>query len=211
VESGPFGIPRRLGLVLPAVLALVLAGCGGDLADDRDSDGAIPGLAEANEVPVVETEPDASEGSCTWSNAYMFDGLPQINVGQPSAGFMEDAARDPAAAGELVCFGDGSGSGGAAELDSPEPQISGVSFGGPDVRAWAWSNVPDQAVAVQFTDQDGTTSWQRTVEGLVRLVVFPDTIVDDPDGVCPCRFDAIDSDGVVIASVDIRTGTYIDG
>jgi hypothetical protein len=41
-------------------------------------------------------------------------------------------------------------------------------------------------------------------------VIFPDTVDDDPYGVCPCRFDAIDADGVVIASVDLQTGTYIN-
>ena len=134
-----------------------------------------------------------SAGSCTWSHAYLFGDMPQINVGQPSPELMEDAARDPAEARELVCIGDGSGSGGGGELDSLEPDIWGVTFSGPDVRAWAWSNVPDQAVAVQFTDQEGTATWQRPVR-LVRLVVFPDTIVDDLDAYCPCRFDAIDSE-----------------
>jgi hypothetical protein len=43
-----------------------------------------------------------------------------------------------------------------------------------------------------------------------RLVIFPDTVDDDPDGVCRCRFDAIDADGGVIASVDLQTGTYSD-
>jgi hypothetical protein len=41
-------------------------------------------------------------------------------------------------------------------------------------------------------------------------VIFQDTITGDPDADCPCRFDAIDADGVIVASVDLQTGTYID-
>ena len=208
MESGPFGIPRRLGLLLPAVLALVAAGCGGDLADDRDSDGAIPGLAEANEVPLVRTEPDPGDAAFIWSHTYVVGDLPPVNVGQPTPEFMADANREADEADELVCIGGGGGAGCGA-LDSPEPEIMGLTNGGPDVLAWAWIGVPNQAVAVQFIDQDGTATWQRNVDRPVRLVIFPDTIVDDPDGDCPCRFDAIDSDGVVIASVDLQTGTYV--
>lgn len=87
------------------------------------------------------------------------------------------------------------------------PPSPGLTFGGPDVRAFAWAFVPEQAAAVQFTDRNGQTVWQRPAN---RLVVFPDTIDNNADGVCPCRFDAIDSEGSVIASVDLQTASYID-
>lgn len=83
--------------------------------------------------------------------------------------------------------------------------ISGLTFGGPDVRAWSWQFVPDDADAIRFTDQDGRTSWQRPQE---RLVIFPDTVADDPDGDCACRLDAIDIDGAVIVSVDVKSSSY---
>jgi hypothetical protein len=190
---------------LALILALLVAGCG------DEAEVAIPGLAAADEVPLVQTEPDPSTDSFTWSDAYVVGDLPKTNVGQPSAQFMEDAARDPDEASQLVCMGDASGSGGCGELGSTEPDIGGTSFGGLDTLAWSWNNVPEEAAAVQFTDQDGTQTWQRPADSLVRFVMFPDTIPNDrPDGLCPCRFDAIDSDGEVIASVDIRTGDYID-
>lgn len=206
MESGSFRDHRRLGFLFPAVvLTVVVAACGGDSGDALDSVSAIPGLADADEVPLIETDPDLSDASFTWSHAYAVGNLGPINVGQPTPEFMADAHRDAEGADELVCIGSG-GSGGCGALDSPGLEIMGLTYGGSDVLAWAWVGVPDQAVAVQFTDQNGRTTWQRAAD---RLVIFPDTVDDDPDGVCPCRFDAIDADGVVIASVDLQTGTYI--
>ena len=178
-------------------MALVAAGCG-NAADEGTPTPAIPGLAEADEIPLVATEPDPSSYSFTWSDAYLVGNLPKVNVVQPTEEFMDAAHRDPDEASQLVCMGDASGSGGCGELNGPQPSNSGITFGGPDVRAWAWDNVPEQAVAVRFIDQDGASTWQRPADSLVRFAVFPDTINDDPDADCPCRFDAIGSDGVVI-------------
>jgi len=118
-----------------------------------------------------------------------------------------DAARDPDGADEMVCLGSNV-SAACGELDSPGPEVMGLTYGGADIRAWAWIDVPDEAVAVRFTDQNGIATWQRAAN---RLVIFPDTIDDDPNGECPsCRFEAIDGDGAVIATVDIETGTRIN-
>jgi hypothetical protein len=163
---------------------VVVAACGGDSGDSLDAVGAIPGLAEAKEVPLIETEPDPSDALFTWSHAYEVGDLAPINVGQPTPEFMADAHRDAEGADELVCIGSG-GSAGCGALDSPGPELMGLTYGGSDVLAWAWVGVPDQAVAVQFTDQDGTATWQRAAD---RLVIFPDTVGDDPEGVCPWRF-----------------------
>jgi hypothetical protein len=188
------------------VLALLMGGCG----SDSESEVAIPGLAAEDEVVLVQTEPDPSTDSFTWSDAYVVEDLPKTNVGQPNAEFMEDAARDPDEASQLVCMGDASGSGGCGVIGSPEPELGGVTFGGLETRAWSWNNVPEEAAAVQFTDQDGNRTWQRPADSLVRFVMFPDTVSDRPDDICLCRFDAIDSEGIVISSVDLRTGTSID-
>jgi hypothetical protein len=182
--------------LLGLVLCVTVAACG-------DSASAIPGLAEYDEVPLIETEPDPSDDSFIWSHAYQVGDLPPINMGQPTPGFMVDANRDPEGAADLVCIG----AGGCEVVDDSGPIVAGLNEGGPDVLAWAWLGVPDQAVAVQFTDQNGTATWQRPID---RLVIFPDTIDDDLDKDCPCRFDAIDAAGIVIASVDIQTGTYIN-
>lgn len=108
---------------------------------------------------------------------------------------------------DYLCLGDVSG-GGACSIEDPEaPSITGHGFGGPDVMSWSWVFVPGDAVAVRFVDQDGGISWQRPLEG---MVIFPDT-VEDPDGDCPCRLDAIGEDGGVIISVDVDSSAYIDG
>ena len=206
MRSGSTGIVRHPGLFLLAALALLVGGCGGD----SESEVAIPGFAAEDEVLLVQTDPDPSTDSFTWSDAYVVEDLPKTNVGQPNAEFMEDAARDPDEASQLVCMGDASGSGGCGVIGDPEPDTGGVTFGGPDTRAWAWYNVPEEVAAVQFTDQDGVGTWQRPADSLARFVMFPDTVSDRPDDICLCRFDAVDSEGVVIASVDLRTGTYID-
>jgi len=49
-------------------------------------------------------------------------------------------------------------------------------------------------------------SWQDPLEA---TVIFP-VIVQDPDGGCSCRFDAIGENGDVISSVDVDSSTYID-
>lgn len=205
MESGSLRDHRRLGFFLPAVALSVVVACG-DNGDALDSLGAIPGLAEATEVPLIKTQPDPSDASFAWSHAYKVGDLPPINVGQPTTELMGDADRDAGEADDLVCLGAG-GSAGCGDPNNPRPDVSGLTYGGPDVLAWAWLGVPDQAVAVRFTDQDGAVIWQRVVD---RLVIFPDTVDDDPDGECPCRFDTIDVDGVIVASVDIQTGTYIN-
>ncbi|MGA7273040.1 MAG: hypothetical protein WB239_18370, partial [Acidimicrobiia bacterium] len=66
---------------------------------------------------------------------------------------------------------------------------------------------PEEAVAVRLTDQDGTVGWQRPAG---RVVVFPYSIDDDSAGGCPCRLDAVDSNGEVVASVDLEQMRYID-
>lgn len=98
------------------------------------------------------------------------------------------------------------GSGGCNPEDAQQPAVSGLTFGGPAVQAWAWPFVPQEAVAVRFTDQEGRTSWQRPIE---RVVVFPDPTNRDSGGECRCRLDAIDSNGEVIASVDLHEMAYL--
>jgi hypothetical protein len=130
-----------------------------------------------------------------------------INIGHPTAQFLEDAARVGEDPEDYLCFGDASGSGGCSVQDSEAPSISGMTFCGPDVMAWSWVFVPDDAVAVRFTDQDGETSWQRPLEG---TVIFPVT-GDDSDVICDCQLDAIGEDGEVTISVDVDSSSYIDG
>ncbi|GEM_PF-2331931 len=206
MENGSFREHRRFGFLLAVVLSVVVAGCGGDNGDALDSVGGIPGLSEADELPLIETEPDPSDDSFVWSHAYKVGDLPPVNIGQPTPEFMADAHREADEAADLVCLG-GGGSVGCGDLNSSRPEIMGLTYGGPDVLAWAWIGVPDQAVAVRYADLNVTVPWQRPAD---RLVVFPNTIDDDLDEDCPCRFDAIDADGAVIISVDIQTGLYID-
>jgi hypothetical protein len=143
VESGSFRDHRRLGFLLPAVvLSVVVAACVRDSGDAPDAVGAIPGLADADEVPLIEIEPDPSDASFVWSHAYEVGDLGPINVGEPTPEFMADAHRDAEGADELVCIGSG-GSAGCGALDSPGPELMGLTYGGSDVLAWAWVGVPD--------------------------------------------------------------------
>ena len=167
----------------------------------------IPGLDPTEEVELVEVEPGPSDDSFVWSHALQVEDLPPVNVGHPTSEFLEDAARVGADPEDHLCLGDASGAGGCSVEDPDVPSIAGMTFGGPDVRAWSWDFVPDDAVAVRFIDQDGETSWQRPVE---RTVIFPDTVESDMDGDCPCRLDAIAEDGEVIISVDVDSSSYVD-
>jgi hypothetical protein len=187
---------RAIGVVLAPFL---LAACNGS------PEPAIPGLDPSQEVEVVEVEPDPGDDSFVWVQAVQVEDLPTVNVGHPTADFLEDAAREPPDPELYLCVS----SGGSPECDGENPgggTLIGMTFGRPDVMAWSWLFVPDDAAAVRFTDQDGATSWQRPFE---RTVIFPDT-VEDPDGRCLCRLDAIGEDGDVISSVDVDSSTYID-
>lgn len=177
---------------------MVAVGCG---ADDT---GPVPGLAEADEVPLVDTTADPNP-AFVWSGAYKAGDLPPLEVGRPSAQFMEDAHRDPAEADELVCFGASGGYGCEPALDARDgqPLVSGANFGGPNVLAWVWLDVPEETAAVQLTDQSGATVWQRPID---RVVILPANVA--PDGECACRLDALDRDGETIASVDLLTGSH---
>jgi hypothetical protein len=188
----------------PVYLALVvlqLVACTGSSAPE------IPGLDPSQEVELVEVEPAPSDDSYEWTHAVQVGDLPQLNVGHPTAQFLEDAARVGEDPQDYLCVGDASGSGGCSIEDPEVPSITGLTFGGPDVLAWSWDFLPEGAVAVRFIDHDGAISWQRPFE---RTVIFPNT-VEDFDGDCPCRLDAIGEDGEVIISVDVDSFSYIDG
>ncbi len=186
-----------------AIVGLVLVST---MACSESSAPDIPGLDPNQEVEVVEAEPPPNDDSFVWTHAVQVGDLPQLNIGHPTAQFLEDAARVEDDPNDYVCFGEVSGSA-ACEVEDPgNPSITGLTFGRPGVMAWSWVFVPDDAVAVRFIDQDAETTWQRPVE---RMVVFPDT-VEDPDGSCPCRFDAIGANGALISSVDIDSSIYID-
>jgi hypothetical protein len=184
-----------LGLVV-----LQLVACTGSSTPE------IPGLNPNDEVELVEVEPAPSDDFYVWSHAVRVGHLPQLNVGHPTVRFLEDAARVGEGPEDYLCFGDASGAGGCSIEDPETPSITGLTLGGPDVMAWSWDFVPDDAIAVRFIDQDGGTSWQRPLEG---MVIFPDT-VEDLDGHCSCRLDAIGGDGGVIISVDVDSSSNID-
>ena len=187
----------------PSFLALVVVQL---VACTSSSASEIPGLDPDEELRVVEVEPAPSDDFYVWTHGVQVEDLPQLNVGHPTAQFLEDAARVGEDPEDYLCFGDASGSGSCSIEDPDHPSITGLTFGGPDVIAWSWDFIPDDAVAVRFIDQDGVTSWQRPFEG---TVIFPDT-VEDPDGRCPCRLDAIGEDGEVLVSVDLKSFSYVD-
>jgi hypothetical protein len=190
-----------LNLVFSSVLGVLLSACaGGDPGEASAVD--IPGLDPEEEIELVEIEAAASDDSYIWLRAFEVEGLAPVNVGHVTPEFLEAAHRlddDPEA---YQCLGN-SGSGSCEVEDDERPALGGLTFGGPDTKAWTWQFVPDDAVAIRFTDQDGRTSWQRPQD---RLVIFP--VADNLDADCACRLDAIDIDGAVIASVDIVTSSY---
>lgn len=186
------------------MLALVLAFLAMSCAEEQQLD--VPGLDPADEIELVEVDPDPSTDSFVWTTAYQPGGLPKLNVGQPTSQFLEDAARvdDPE---DYVCVGDASGGGGCSVEDPDRPSIGGITFGGPNVLAWSWDFVPEGTVAVRFIDEEGAINWQRPLDG---MVIFPDTGPADPDGICDCRFEALDATGGVIAAVDLLTSSYVE-
>jgi hypothetical protein len=189
------------GATRVALAVLLLVAC------NESSDSPIPGLEPGDEVELVEVEPAPSDDSFVWSHALQVEDLPAVSVGHPTAKFLEDAGRVDDDPEDYLCFGDASGSSGCSVADPGNPSITGLTFGDPDVMAWSWVFVPDDVVAVRFIDPVGETSWQRPYEG---TVIFRDT-VEDPDGNCPCRLDAIGEEGEVIISVDMDSLSYLDG
>jgi hypothetical protein len=186
-------------VLLALALALLAIACAEEQLD-------VPGLDSADEIELVEVDPDPSTDSYVWTTAYQVGDLPKLNVGHPTAEFLEDAARVDDDPEMYLCIGHASGGGGCSVEDPARPSLGGITFGGPSVLAWSWDFVPEEAAAIRFTDQDGVGYWQRPLN---RTVIFPDTVADDPDGNCTCLFEALDSNGDVIRTVDLQTGTYV--
>jgi hypothetical protein len=186
-------------VVLAVVLAPLAIACAEEQLD-------VPGLDPADEIELIEVEPDPSSDSYIWTTAYQVEELPKLNVGHPTAEFLEDAARVDEDPEMYICVGDASGSGGCSVEDPATPSLSGITFGGPDVLAWSWDFVPEDTVAVRFIDQDGAVSWQRPLD---RTVIFPNTVPADPEATCACHFEALDADGGVVAAVDLATSSYV--
>ena len=194
---------RRIGqghLALVALCALVASTC-------SDRGAAIPGLDPNDEVELVEIEPAPGDESYVWAHAYELEGAPPVNVGHPTAEFLEAGARVEDDPSLYLCFGDERGVAGVCEVEDPDrPAIVGLTFGTSDVHAWTWAFVPEEVAAVQFTDQEGRTTWQRPRD---RVVIFPDTVEADSDGDCACQLDAMTADGAVIDSFDLETSSSL--
>ena len=79
------------------------------LACTESSAPEIPGLDPTEEVELVEVEPGPSDDSFVWSHALQVEDLPPVNVGHPTAEFLEDAARVGADPEDHLCLGDALG------------------------------------------------------------------------------------------------------
>jgi len=191
---------RRQAIVGLAALSMV--SCNAASAPE------IPGLDPNDEVELVEVDPAPSDDLYVWTHAVQVGDLPVMNVGHPTAQFLEDAARVEEDSEDYVCIGDASESVGCSVEDPEAPSISGMTFGGPDVMAWSWVFLPVDAVAVSFIDQEDRTTWQRPFD---RIVIFPDPVEGGSDDVvCACQLDAMSEDGELIISVDVDSVSYID-
>lgn len=194
---------RRIVVISLVLLPVLIAACG-----RGESTEPPPGLDPGEEIVLVEVDPAPSDDFLIWESAYQVDGLPVVNVGRVTPEFLESAGRQGDDPEDYECVGDSSGSSGCG-IDEGEPALSGITFGGSEIRAWSWQFIPEEAIVVRFTDQEGKTRWQRPQS---RLVIFPNTVDNDMDGNCPdCRLDAIDNDGNVIGSASVDTFASTDG
>lgn len=163
--------------------------------DTFDPVGLIPGLTAENEVSLIEVEPSSpgDADDIAWEHAYLIEGLDvAVEVGRTGPGFAAAAAReDLTEVYECLRYA-GSGGSGCGPVDDSGPAIDLF-----DSRLWSWTNVPDQAVVVVYTEPDGRVSWQRPSNGYVGFL--------DPEvgGCGDCRFDAYDINGDLIASADV--------
>lgn len=187
--------------VWAASLVVLATACSGTAGEEP----AIPGLDPGDELPLVESEPSPGNDGLVWVRSYEVGDLPQVDVGHASAQLLEDAHREDGDPEDFFCHGSG-GSVGCDVEDPEHPAVTGLTFGSPEVEAWSWAFVPVGTAAVRFTDEGGRVTWQRPRD---RLVIFPGD-PGDADGVCACRFDALDEEGAVIASVDLSTSSYIE-
>lgn len=170
-----------------------ITGPGG--VDTFDPEGLIPGLTADNEVSLIEVDPSSpgDPDDIAWEHAYLIEGLDvPIEIGRTGPAFAAAAAREDLTE-VYECFRyAGSGGSGCGPTNDSGPTIDLF-----DMRVWSWTNVPDQAVVVVYTEPDGRVSWQRPSNGYVGFL--------DPEvgGCGDCRLDAYDINGDLIASADV--------
>ena len=110
-----------------AIVGLVLLSM---VACSESSAPDIPGLDPSEKVELVEVEPAPSDDSFVWTHAVQVGELPQLNVGHPTAQFLEDAARVGDDPEDYLCFGDASGSS-ECSVEDPDGATPGRTLSRP--------------------------------------------------------------------------------
>lgn len=197
---------RRLAVQALWALAALLVACGSDTMPvangaPEPAEG-IPGLSPDDELVAFSIPPHPSDASFQWTQAVKVADLPAVNIGHPTPGLM--GGSDGNARFGITCTGS-AGNANCVPVQNARPLIAGERFTGRDVMTWVWVGVPEEALAVQFTDLTGGTVWQQPVSG---VVMFPDVVRED--GACHCRLDAFNGAGQIIAAVDVTGRSYID-
>jgi hypothetical protein len=207
---------RKVLAVAAAVLVLVVAawnavpGRSDDattLSSATSPVGVIPGLTKEGFVELSETDPppnvSGSGSGVIFDHGYEIEGVAPVGTGRPDPESSSSAVSLPPGA---VCVGTPHSYGCGPAFSTPDrPLLTGITEGTSDVRAWAWQGLPPRATVVRFTDHDGTIRWQRPING---FSMFQDTL--SADVVCQCRLDAFDEAGRPLASVDVRTASYLN-
>jgi hypothetical protein len=193
-------------VALTAVVATRSEDATTTVADSPVAVAEMLGLGPEDLIPIAQVPPPPDGEHVIFERGYDVEGLDVLGLGRVNpAAFDEDPEMFPAYMRDSTCVGS-SWSFGCGEHGGGRPHVTGITQGGADILAWAWSDVPTGAAVVVFTDHDGSRRWQPAREG---VVYFPDTL-DDPDGYCECTLEAFDAAGRSLATVNLVNNSYIE-